>query len=311
MKKILLSLFIFSNFAFCFASNKTVQVETEHSNVEINENNKFIKRKVAIGRFSNETQYAKGLFYDKKNDPMGKQALDILSSKLAASGKFLLLERTDLDEITKELANSDKKENILNADYLILGSITEFGRKNVGDVKLFSTAKTQIVEAGISIRLVDVQSGLIIYSDEAKGTAEEKTKTTMGYGGKSGYDATLSDKAISVAISKLVENVINKCTDKPWRGYFLSKDKDGIVISGGKSQGIEINDTFIVKKAGRKVKNPQTGIMIELPGKKIGEIKVDYTGGETPETEFSIVSFTEGDIDGTNLSNYYIEEKSK
>lgn len=43
-----------------------------------------IKRKVAIGRFSNETQYAKGLFYDKENDPMGKQALDILSSKLAS-----------------------------------------------------------------------------------------------------------------------------------------------------------------------------------------------------------------------------------
>ena len=42
-----------------------------------------IKRKVAIGRFSNETQYAKGLFYDKENDPMRKQALAILSSKLA------------------------------------------------------------------------------------------------------------------------------------------------------------------------------------------------------------------------------------
>ena len=54
---------------------------------------KTIKRKVAIGRFSNETQYAKGIFYDKENDPMGKQALDILSAKLAASGKFLLLER--------------------------------------------------------------------------------------------------------------------------------------------------------------------------------------------------------------------------
>ena len=49
---------------------------------------KVIKRKVAIGRFSNETQYGKGLFYDKENDPMGKQALDILSSKLATSGNF-------------------------------------------------------------------------------------------------------------------------------------------------------------------------------------------------------------------------------
>ena len=46
---------------------------------------KTIKRKVAIGRFSNETQYAKGLFYDKENDPMRKQALDILSSTSASN----------------------------------------------------------------------------------------------------------------------------------------------------------------------------------------------------------------------------------
>ncbi len=56
-----------------------------------------IKRKVAIGRFSNETQYAKGIFYDKENDPMRKQALDILSSKLAASGKFILLVNKNSD----------------------------------------------------------------------------------------------------------------------------------------------------------------------------------------------------------------------
>jgi hypothetical protein len=45
---------------------------------------------VAIGRFSNETQYAKGLFYDKENDPMGKQALDIYLTTTAASGQFIL-----------------------------------------------------------------------------------------------------------------------------------------------------------------------------------------------------------------------------
>ena len=62
-----------------------------------------LKRKVAIARFSNETEYAKGAFYDKNNDPLGKQAVDILSSRLASSGKFILLERADADAIQKEL----------------------------------------------------------------------------------------------------------------------------------------------------------------------------------------------------------------
>lgn len=82
---------------------------------------KTIKRKVAIGRFSNETQYGKGLFYDKENDPMRKQAMDILSSKLAASGKFILLERDDLDILVSEAGDAMDK---VNADYIILGSIT-------------------------------------------------------------------------------------------------------------------------------------------------------------------------------------------
>ena len=200
-----------------------------------------IKRKVAIGRFSNETQYAKGLFYDKENDPMRKQAMDILSTKLAASEKFILLERDDLSLLVEEGGESMNK---IGADYIILGSITEFGRKVEGEQRVFSSTKTQTVEAGVSIRLVDVSTGLIIYSDEAKGFAETSAKQTMGLGGTAGFDATLSDKAISAALSQLVENIINKCMDKPWRSYFLSVDQGSYIIGGGKSQGLQENDTF-------------------------------------------------------------------
>ena len=132
----------------------------------------------------------------------------------------------------------------------------------------------------------------------------------MGVGGKADYDATLSDKAISEAIGQLVENIINKCTNKPWRTFFLSYDSEAKIIAGGASQGIKAGDTFAVKTKGRKVKNPQTGVMIELPGKNIGNVTVVETSGDTPETEFSFVSFT-GDssiIDANKLSEYYIEE---
>ena len=265
-----------------------------------------IKRKVAIGRFSNETQYAKGLFYDKENDPMRKQALDILSSKLAASGKFILLEREDLDILVNE-AGADMKK--IGADYIILGSITEFGRKTEGEQRVFSSTKTQTVEAGVSIRLVEASTGLIIYSDEAKGFAETSTKQTMGLGGTAGYDATLSDKAISSALSQLVENIINKCMDKPWKSYILSVEEGTYIISGGASQGLVSGDKFTVYRKGKVVKNPQTGMNVELPGVKIGEITVASSFGDTPETELSFCSYEGDPIDLANLMNYYIMDK--
>lgn len=278
----------------------------EEVSISQNQNEKMLlKRKVAIGRFSNETQYAKGIFYDKENDPMGKQALDILSAKLAASGKFLLLERNDLSTLLEESKKNDNGTSTIGADYMIIGSITEFGRKNTGKNKMFSSEKTQTVEASVAIRLVDVSTGLIIYSDEAKGVAEITTKTTMGLGGQASFDATLSDKAISEAIGQLVENIINKCTNSPWKTYFLAYEPDAILIAGGNSQGIRKDMRFSILSKGKKVKNPQTGITITLPGKKVGEVKVISTGGDTPETEYSFVEVTgTTEINSENINNY-------
>ena len=306
MKNIYL-LFVVLFFTITSNSQKKI-INTEPVSQDITEEVQVLKRKVAIARFSNETQYAKGMFYDKNNDPMGKQTVDILSTKLAASNKFILLERQDLDKILAEinLTNSTDYQKV-GADYLIIGSITEFGRKNIGGVNAFSRTKTQVVQAGVSIRLVDVSTGQIIYSEEAKGEAETTDKTVMGLGKRTDYDATLSDKAISAAISKLVENIISNCMDRPWKSYILSNDSNGILIAGGKSQGIQIGDVYEVVLKGRTVKNPQTGMNIELPGKVSGKVKVEFTGGD-PQNEFSMVVFTEGDMDAQNLNNYYIKQ---
>ena len=267
---------------------------------------KTLKRKVAIGRFTNETQYAKGVFYDRENDPIRKQALDILSAKLATSGKFILLERDGLEELVAESGSEMQK---IGADYIILGSITKFGRKVEGDQGVFTESKTQTVEAGVSIRLVDVSTGLIIYSDEASGFAETTSKQTLGIGGTAGYDATLSDKAISAALSQLVENIINKCMDKPWKGYILDIEDGTYIISGGKSQGIVEGTTFALYKKGKIVTNPQTGINVELPGTKLGSVTVVSNMGDTPETEISFCTYEGEEINANELSNYYLLEK--
>ncbi|MEA1920026.1 MAG: CsgG/HfaB family protein [Campylobacterota bacterium] len=274
-----------------------------------------LKRKVAIGRFSNETRYGQSFFIDKDNDKIGKQAMDILSAKLFESGRFIMLERADLSKIEKELkiGNSDSLANA--ADFLILGSITEFGRKETSDVGLFSRVKKQETFARVHIRIVDVSTGQIIYSEEGKGTAYSEAGTVMGVGEKGSYDSQLNDKAIHAAISDLTSNIIENMLDKPWRGYILGFEDGNLITSGGKSQNITIGDTFSLLKEGKSVKNPQNNMMIQLPGKKIGEIEIIAILGDTPETEVSLATITQGDLSSyiasKDFSTLYIQTGDK
>ena len=103
-----------------------------------------------------------------------------------------------------------------------------------------------------------------------------------------------------------MENIINKCMDKPWRSYLLAEDAGSYIISGGQAQGIAVGDKFNVYKKGRKVKNPQTGMEIELPGTLIGVVTVLSSFGDTPETEISFCSYAGQDLDEEHLDNYYI-----
>ena len=270
-----------------------------------------LKRKVAIGRFTNETRYGQSFFVDKNNDKIGKQAMDILSAKLFQSGRFIMLERADLSKIEKELkiGNSAQLDN--SADYLILGSITEFGRKETSDVGVFSRVKKQEAFAKVHIRIVDVSSGQIIYSEEGKGSAFSEAGTVMGVGGKAGYNGQLNDKAIDAAISDLTSNIIENMLDKPWRGYILGFEDGSLITSGGKSQNIKAGDKFDVYKKGKQVKNPQTNMMMTLPGKKLANIEIVATIGDTPETEVSLAEIVSGDINSytksKDFSNLYIQ----
>ncbi len=274
-----------------------------------------LKRKVAIGRFTNETRYGQSFFVDNNNDKIGKQAMDILSAKLFQSGRFIMLERADLSKIEKELKIGNAPTLGNSADYLILGSITEFGRKETSDVGVFSRVKKQEAFAKVHIRIVDVSTGQIIYSEEGKGTAFSEAGTVMGVGGKAGYNGQLNDKAIDAAISDLTSNIIENMLDKPWRGYILAYEDGNLITSGGKSQNIKAGDVFDIYKKGKQVKNPQTNMMMTLPGKKLAKIEVVATIGDTPETEVSLAEITNGDISSyiksKDFTNLYIQQGDK
>jgi curli biogenesis system outer membrane secretion channel CsgG len=272
---------------------------------------RYLKRKIAIARFTNETKYGQSFFLDKDQDWIGKQAMDILSARLGATEKFILLERVDIEKINKELKLGNLSSLKIPADYLIIGSVSEFGRKTTGDVGIFSRTKRQTAYAKVNIRLIDVYTSQIIYSEEGEGEAFSEAGEVFGVGGRAGYDSTLNDKAISAAISKLVSNIVGNLLEKPWRSYILSYQDGMYIIAGGKSQGIREGDMFGVYQRGKRVLNPQTNMMIELPSKLTGTIKVNSSIGTDPLNEVSTCSVLSGDLPKANFEEFFVQQSDR
>jgi hypothetical protein len=107
----------------------------------------------------------------------------------------------------------------------------------------------------------------------------------------------LNERAITAAISAVLNELIQKLEARRWRTYVLAHDDEGVVfISGGKSQGIEVGDELVVEKRGRTIKSPQTGLPIALPGSEVGRLRVISQFGEDEASEGSSCEVVSGAV---------------
>ena len=164
---------------------------------------------VSIGRFSNQSSYQNGVFSDGE-DRLGNQAQTILISNLQQSGRFSVLDRSNMRAIKEESALNKEAQNIKGAGYVITGDVTEFGRKTTGDHQLLGIlgkGKTQTAYAKVNLNVVDVKNSEVIYSTQGAGEYELSNREVLGFGGSAGYDSTLNGKVLSLAIIEAVNNL--------------------------------------------------------------------------------------------------------
>jgi len=243
---------------------------------------------------------------DNEYDLIGKQASDMLASRLVKSGNFLVFERTDINKIQQEQSISGGR--LIGVDTVIVGSVTEFGRSISGKAGFMSSTKVQLAKAKVDIRLVDIKTGQAYFSATGAGEASTESGEIAGYGSRAEYDATLNDRAIAAAITDVIDKMMNTLDERKWRTDILEARDGQIFISGGSRQGIQVGDTLRVMTPGQKVKSKQTGIEINLPGKQIAMIRVSSFFGDSENEEGSVCEVINGTIDTTSTVNYYVEE---
>ena len=255
-----------------------------------------LKRKIALGRISNETNYGQSLLRDNYNDPLGKQVTDLMSKALTETGEFLVFERPDIGRLHAESRLVDSKLSLIGVDTLIIGSLTEFGRKTVGASGFVSNNKKQVAFAKVDIRLVDTKTGHVFFATSGSGEASTETGSVFGFGSQASYDGTLNDAAIRQAVGDAINSMTTEVNKKPWQTFILKAEGGRVFISGGKSQGIRPGMTFDVVTQGERVKSPQTGADITLPGKSIAQLRVDAVFGDTELNEGAVGSIVSGSI---------------
>ncbi len=257
-----------------------------------------LKRKIALGRVTNETTYGQSLLRDRFDDALGKQTTDLLSKALTQSGAYLVFERPDIARLQAEGALTATKLDLVGVDTLIVGSLTEFGRKTVGQTGFASASKRQVAFAKVDLRLVDVRTGLVYFATSGAGEASTETASTFGFGSQASYDGTLNDAAIRQAVSDVVQRMTTELSARPWETSILAIEQGRYFISGGKAQGIAPGMIFSVNTPGRRVKSPQTGFDITLPGSEIARMRVESTFGDAETNQGSVASLTGGGLGG-------------
>jgi curli biogenesis system outer membrane secretion channel CsgG len=267
------------------------------------------KLKIAVGRFTNETNYGRSLLTDADLDRIGKQASDMLMSRLVQSGQFLVLERTDMGKVEKEQAISGAGE-MVGADTLIIGAVTEFGRSVGGKTGFLSSTKLQTAKARVDVRLVDVRTGHAYFSAFGAGQASTESGEVAGFGSQAAYDATLNDRAIGAAISAVTGRLVSQLADRKWRTDILEVQNNQIFISGGRSQGLKPGDVLSVLQAGQKVKSKQTGFDVALPAQLVAKIRVVSLFGETETSEGSVCEVVSGQVPIPVPPTFFVSDDS-
>lgn len=267
------------------------------------------KRKVAIGRFSNSSNYGRALLLATERDPLADQAADMLMARLVESGKFLVFERGDLDAVRAEQSlQGAGASQLVGVDALIIGSVTEFGRKTDGQTGFLSSTKRQTASATVEVRLVDVRTGRAFFSTSGHGDAVVESGEVAGFGSKASYDGTLNDRAISAAIADLMTSVMQKLNERSWSTDILQVKGGDVLISGGPAQGLKVGDRLRVERPGQTMTSGQSGLPITLPGEQVATLEIVSFFGNEPEAQGAVARVVDGKVTAAQAKSLIVTE---
>jgi curli biogenesis system outer membrane secretion channel CsgG len=182
--------------------------------------------KVAIKTFANPANFSRST--------IGDGLTDMLTTEIENTGKFNVLERAQIDDLTKEIdfgssgyGNKQtfaQKGNLLGAQYLLMGKVTNFSYTESGQQRYkvnllgpntYVIDYTKQADVRVDFRLVDVATGESVISQSGIGHATGKSEvsemaTWHGIITTGAFNGEGSSSLIGRATSDAINDIVRK-----------------------------------------------------------------------------------------------------
>jgi curli biogenesis system outer membrane secretion channel CsgG len=250
------------------------------------------KLRVGIVDFVNKSSYGAGR--------LGTSASDILTTELFKTGAFILVERAQLKQVLGEQSlgqtgvvnpeTAAQAGKVLGLNALVTGSISQFGVSTGGADYGVYKQKVQTAKCAVDVRVVDAASGQLLFADSGRGEFERKAQEVLGMGSRAGYDETLGQEALRSAITKFMDNLVQKLQSVEWSGAVAMVSGTDVYINAGRDVGLNPGDVLMVQTLGQEIIDPQTKILL---GRTRGAVKAELMVTEIEE-RFTIAKIRSG-----------------
>jgi len=250
---------------------------------------KGLKKRIAVFEFEDKTDHRHHWW---SGQSVGHGMADMLITTLVESGKYDVIERTELDNILKEqsLAQSGmvtpesaaQVGKLLGVQLAVVGAVTEFGHEKGGvggRVKGIGVGvKNLSATVAVDVRFVDTSTGQILDAKNAR--AEEKSRglsvstPKVDFDNRKDFDDSIVGKACRKAIDQIQEMIGKQLDNATWQAKIVKVTGNTVIINSGSLAGVQNGMEFVIYAPGEELIDPDTGISLGSEETRKGKIRV-------------------------------------
>ncbi len=250
------------------------------------------KVRIAVTAFENK---AKSPYLDP-SWKIGEGLAEILTTELAKTGQFIVVERQALGDIVKEQElgqtglvrgeTAARTGEIMGAQIVVRGAITEFEERASGggaglQVRGFQGGGgVSNAHVALDIRLIDTSSGQVIASHRAAksvpsgGGKLDARIGTVQFGGEAFFQTPFG-QATRAAMDDALQFIMATAFKAVVPSFSIVKVEGGTAyINAGTNSNVRVGDVFMVYTRGEELIDPDTGLKLGSDERMIGSIQI-------------------------------------